>query len=77
MPELGCTRIVEDRERDNNGKWIIFHRLCGRPCARPSSAAELIPCPFHDAFPSFKGLRSRYHKSLPLCDLQHSRPPWD
>jgi hypothetical protein len=31
MPELGCTQIVEDRERDNNGKLIIFHRLCGRP----------------------------------------------
>ena len=31
MLELGCTRIVEDRERDNNGKWITYHRLCGNP----------------------------------------------
>jgi len=52
MSELGCTRIVEDRERDDKGKWIIFHRLCGRPAAgatlsEPLTQAEATLCEEH------------------------------
>ena len=31
IERLTCTRVVEEKQRDNNGKWIISHKLCGEP----------------------------------------------
>jgi hypothetical protein len=41
MRELGCTWIIEYRERNNNGKRIIFHALCGRPAAEVTLSGHL------------------------------------
>jgi hypothetical protein len=41
MQEFRCARIVEYRERNKNGKWIIFHRPCGRPAAEVTLGGHL------------------------------------
>ena len=41
MREFGCTRIVEYRERNKNGKWIIYHRPCARPAAEVTLSGHL------------------------------------
>jgi hypothetical protein len=40
MEQLTCTQLVEEKQRDNNGKWIISHRLCGEP-ATDSTLGQL------------------------------------
>jgi hypothetical protein len=51
MERLTCTRLVEEKQRDNNGKWIISHRLCGAPASEATlgqfARARAILCQEH------------------------------
>ena len=59
MERLSCTQLVEEKQRDTNGKWIISYRFCGEPVTGVAlGPARFSPgvllCEEHD-FPGYGG----------------------